>query len=51
MLYTVVLTLTITAAVGFGTPTQSGICMIIYIVLFFIGGLLYCLVDIKLKRR
>ena len=51
MLYTVILTLTITAAVGFGTPTQSAICMIIYIVLFLIGGGLYCMVDIKLKRR
>ncbi len=51
MLYTVVLTLTITAAVGFGTPTQSAICMIIYISLFLIGGGLYCMVEIKLKRR
>lgn len=51
MLYTVVLTLTITAAVGFGTPIQSAICMIIYISLFLIGGGLYCMVEIKLKRR
>lgn len=51
MLYTVVLTLTITAAVGFGTPTQSAVCMIIYISLFLIGGILYCTVEINLKRR
>jgi len=51
MLYTVILTLTITAAVGFGTPTQSAVCMIIYISLFLIGGILYCTVEINLKRR
>jgi hypothetical protein len=51
MLYTVILTLTITGAVGFGTPAQSGICMIIYIALFLVGGILYSLVDIRLKRR
>lgn len=51
MIYTVVLTLTITAAVGFGSPKQSAICMLIYIILFLIGGVLYCLVDINLKRR
>jgi hypothetical protein len=51
MIYTVVLTLTISSAVGFGTAKQSGICMIIYIILFIIGSVLYCTVDIKLKRR
>lgn len=51
MIYTVALTLTITAAVGFGTPNQSAVCMAIYIVLFLIGAILYCLVDINLKRR
>lgn len=51
MIYTVVLTLTISSAVGFGTPTQSAINMIIYIALFLIGGVLYCMVDIDLKRR
>ena len=51
MLYTVVLTLTITSAVGFGTAKQSAICMIIYIILFVIGAVLYCMVEIKLKRR
>ncbi len=51
MIYTVVLTLTITGAVGFGTPRQSAICMGIYIGLFIIGGFLYSLVNINLKRR
>ncbi len=51
MLYTVVLTLTITAAVGFGTPTQSAICMGIYIALSIAGAVLYAFVDIRLKRR
>ena len=51
MIYTTILTLIITSAVGFGTPTQSAICMAIYIGLFLIGSILYCLVDIKLKRR
>ena len=51
MLYTVVLTLTISSAVGFGTRTKSATCMIIYIVLSLIGSILYCTVDIHLKRR
>jgi hypothetical protein len=51
MLYTVVLTLTISSAVGFGTAKQSGICMGIYITLGIIGSIVYSLVDIKLKRR
>jgi hypothetical protein len=51
MLYTVVLTLTISSAVGFGTRTKSAICMIIYIVLSLIGSILYCTVNIHLKRR
>ena len=51
MLYTVVLTLTISSGVGFGTTKQSGICMIVYVILFIIGALLYWTVDIKLLRR
>jgi len=51
MLYTVVLTLTISSAVGFGTAKQSAICMGIYITLGIIGSIVYSLVDIKLKRR
>jgi hypothetical protein len=51
MIFTVILSLTISAAVGFGTKAQSGICMIIYISLFLIGSLLYCTVKIDLKRR
>lgn len=51
MLYTVVLTLTISSAVGFGTAKQSGICMIVYVILFILGSILYCTVNINLKRR
>jgi len=51
MIYTVVLTLTISSAVGFGTAKQSAICMGIYITLGIIGSILYSFVDIKLKRR
>ncbi len=51
MIYTVVLTLTITSAVGFGTAKQSGICMIIYITLGILGAIIYSQVDINLKRR
>ncbi len=51
MIYTVVLTLTITSAVGFGTPIQSAINMGIYISLFFLGSILYSNVTINLKRR
>ena len=51
MLYTVVLTLTISSTVGFGTAKQSAICMIIYITLTILGAVLYAMVDIKLKRR
>lgn len=51
MIYTVVLTLTITSAVGFGTAKQSGICMIIYIALGMLGAIIYSQVDINLKRR
>lgn len=51
MIYTVILTLTISSAIGFGSTDQSGLCMIIYIVLFLIGGILYSTVQIKLKRR
>ncbi len=51
MIYTAILSLTISSAVGFGTAKQSGICMIIYIILFMMGSVLYCTVDIKLKRR
>ena len=51
MIYTAILSLTISSGVGFGTAKQSGICMIIYIILFMIGSVLYCTVNIKLKRR
>lgn len=51
MIYTVVLSLTISAAVGFGTPKQSAICMGIYIGLSLIGCILYSFVKINLKRR
>jgi len=51
MIYTVILTLTITAAVGFGTARQSAICMTIYITLTILGAVIYSMVDIKLKRR
>jgi hypothetical protein len=51
MIFTAILSLSISSAVGFGTPAQSGICMAIYIVLFFIGALLYCTISIELKRR
>lgn len=44
MLYTVVLSLTISSAVGFSSARQSAICMIIYIVLFIAGAVMYCLV-------
>jgi hypothetical protein len=51
MLYTALLTLSISSGVGFGTTKQSGICMIVYVTLFIIGALLYWSVDIKLLRR
>lgn len=51
MLYTVVLTLTISSVVGFGTTTQSAVNMAIYIALFLAGAILYSTVDINLKRR
>jgi Na+/melibiose symporter-like transporter len=51
MLYTVVLTLTISSTVGFGTANKSAICMGIYIGLSLIGCFLYCFVKINLKRR
>lgn len=51
MIYTVVLTLSISAAVGFGSPLQSAINMIVYISLFLLGAFLYALVDIILKRK
>ena len=51
MIYTVILTLTISSAVGFGTSTQSAINMGIYILLFFAGAVIYGCVDIDLKRR
>jgi amino acid permease len=51
MLYTVVLTLSITSIVGFGTTTQSAVNMIIYICLFAVGSILYGLVEVDLKRR
>lgn len=41
MIYTVFLTLTITTVVGFGTPYQSAVCMIVYICLFLLGAILY----------
>ncbi len=51
MIYTVVLTLSISAAVGFGSPLQSAINMIVYISLFLLGAIFYALVDIVLKRK
>ena len=51
MLYTVVLTLSITSIVGFGTTEQSGVNMIIYISLFAVGSFLYGMVEVDLKRR
>ncbi len=51
MIYTVVLTLTISTVVGFGTTMRSSINMIIYIALFACGAVMYSLVKIKLKRR
>jgi hypothetical protein len=51
MIYTVILTLTISSAVGFGSASQSAINMGIYILLFLAGAITYWCVDIDLKRR
>ena len=51
MIYTVILTLSLSAAVGFGSPLQSAINMIVYISLFLLGAVFYALVDIVLRRK
>jgi hypothetical protein len=51
MIYTVILTLTVSSAVGFGTVRQSAICMIIYVTFTILGAILYSTVEVKLKRR
>lgn len=50
MIFTFIITLSMSAIVGFGTTFKSGVNMAIYITIASIGAILYSQVKMNLKR-